>query len=186
MLSPLNPLVIFLLLIVRYGMADVSCDTKNAIRSFYICCAITLLILLAPLFLDGYFYSSSFVMWAVFFCIDLLVAFSGTVCVGLIGSLVSSSGTISFCFVFLICTLLGGSFSFLSPNNTSHSNSMAVNSSIEALFGCFLIASYNCLASSRILSDGVGCGMAMVYCLKSTVSDILSAPVYGRMPLNVP
>ena len=161
MLSPLNPLVIFLLLIVRYGMADVSCDTKNAIRSFYICFAITLLILLAPLFLDGCFYSSSFVMWAVFFCIDSLVAFSGTVCVGLIGSLVSSFGTTSFCFVFLVCTLLGGSFYFLSPNNTSCSNSMAVNFSIGALFGCFLISSSPCMTASRIILAGVSFGMVM-------------------------
>ena len=75
-----------------------------------------------------------------------MVAFSGTVCVGLIGSLVASYSTTYFCFVFLVCTLLGGSFSFLLPNNNFRCNSMDFNSSIGDLFGCFLIALPNFLS----------------------------------------
>ena len=114
----------------------------------------------------------------------ILASLSGTVCAGVAGFLETFSGATSFCFALLVCTELGGSFSFLSPNSTSRNYSIAFNYSIGALFGCCLIASSNCLAASRILSPGVSCGIEIACCLNCTVSDILSAPVDGSITLK--
>ena len=91
-----------------------------------------------------------------------LASLSGTVCDGVAVFLATFSGAAYFCFALLVCTELGGSFSFFSPNSTSSNNSIAFNFSIRALFVCCLIASSNCLAASRILLTGVIYGMAIV------------------------
>ena len=90
-----------------------------------------------------------------------------------------------FCCALLVCTLFFGSFSFLSPNGTSHVNSMVVVLSIGAFFGCRFNVSSNCLDASRILSAGVSCGIVMAWYLNLTVSYIRSDPVDYSMPLNV-
>ena len=114
-----------------------------------------------------------------------LALLSGTVCAGVAGFLATFSGENYFCFELLVCTELGCSFSFFSPNSTSCNNSTAFNYYIGALFGCCLISFSSCLAASRILLYGVSCGMAIALFLDCTVSDIISDPVDGRMPLKV-
>ena len=77
------------------------------------------------------------------------------------------------------------SFSGLSPSKTWRSSLMACSSSMGASFGCFRIASSNCLVASMMRSVGVSSGIAMAWCLNLTVSDNCSAPVDGRIPLKV-
>ena len=114
-----------------------------------------------------------------------LASLSGTVCAVVSGLLTTFSGATYFCFVLLVFTELGGGFSFFSPNSTSCNNSTAFNYYIGDLFGCCLISFSSCLAASRILLYGVSCGMAIALFLDCTVSDIISDPVDGRMPLKV-
>ena len=91
---------------------------------------------------------------------------TGTTTVGAVvgavdGAVVGSRCIVCFCFCFWSWRLLGGSFSFLSPSKTSRNNSIAVNVSIGALFGCCLMASSSCLVASSILSAGVRSGMTI-------------------------
>ena len=162
MLAPTSPLAP-LLLIVKAGMSAVSFYARNVIRSLlgFLFCSLTLWLIL--------------VLWLIFVFLSSLSA----------GFVVVFFGDMILCCALLVCTLFFGSFYFLSPNSTHRMNPMAVILSIGAFLGCCFNVPSNCLDASRILLTGVSSGIVMAWCLNLTVSEISSAPVYCRMPLNV-
>ena len=103
-----------------------------------------------------------------------------------LGSLMGLSlEVVGCCSARAFCTLFFGGSPWCSPSSTWRSNVMAVISPIGAVAGCCWIASLSCFVASRMQSAGVSCETAIALCWKRTVSEIRSAPVEARIPLNV-